>query len=332
MSHIALENNVRDDDREFFARELDSFVPDRVYDAHAHIWNSDHGEQVVWEKGFPSDVGLDEYRQFIDVLHPSRPVSALFLSIPFDKDRRHETNEWVAKNVAQDPTCRGHFFIEPDDDPDWVRQEVRRLGLHGLKCYHLYADMSPTWEAEIPSYLPERLVKIAGDEGWTITLHMVKSRCVADPGNLHWIRHYCETYPNMKLILAHSARGFQPSHNIEGLPKLQGLDNLYFDTSSNCEPHAHEAIIRFFGHERLMYGSDFYLSHLRGRTFGANDSFVWAEENASIWNQKQLAFVPSLIGLEHLRSLKLACWSARLSDSAIEDIFWNNAARLFGVQ
>ena len=40
---------------------------------------------------------------------------------------------------------------------------------------------------------------------------------------------------------------------------------------------------------------------------------------------------PVLVGLEHLRSLKWACWSERLSDSAVEDIFWNNAAKLFNL-
>ena len=66
--------------------------------------------------------------------------------------------------------------------------------------------------------------------------------------------------------LAHAARGFQPSHNLEGLPELTGLDNLWFDTSANCEPMAHQAIIRIIGHDKLMYGTDLPVSHGRGRS------------------------------------------------------------------
>jgi len=40
---------------------------------------------------------------------------------------------------------------------------------------------------------------------------------------------------------------------------------------------------------------------------------------------------PVVVGLEHIRSLKWACWSERLSDSQVEDIFYNNAARMLGV-
>jgi len=158
---------------------------------------------------------------------------------------------------------------------------------------------------------------------------MVKSRGVADSGNLHWIRHYCESYPNMKLILAHSARGFQPAHNLEGLPQLKGIDNLYFDTSANCEPMAHQAIIRHLGHEKLLYGSDFPVSHLRGRSLAASDSFIWLHEDNAVWDAAFGKIPAVLVGLEHLRSVKWACWSERLSDSAVEDIFFNNAARLF---
>lgn len=319
--------SLRAEDREFYERELASFVPGRVYDAHAHLWHRDH---KVW-KNLPEVMGLTEYRALIDGLHPGRRVSALFIPSSLD-ERAQLGNAWVSKETAADPSCRGLFFIKPGDDPEWVRQEVRRLRLHGLKCYHLCSRNQPTLEADIPDYLPERLVKVAHEEGWVITLHMVKSRAVADPSNLHWIRHYCETYPNMRLILAHSARGFQPAHNLEGLPKLTGLDNLYFDTSANCEQMAHQAIIRIIGHKKLMYGSDLPASHERGRSVAAADFFLWLYRDTPVWDAKNLPLRPVFIGLEHLRSLKWACWSERLTDSAVEDIFWNNAAQLFGVK
>ena len=33
---------VRDYDREFFEKELDSFVPDKIFDAHAHLYRKSH--------------------------------------------------------------------------------------------------------------------------------------------------------------------------------------------------------------------------------------------------------------------------------------------------
>ena len=331
MSSSSRLSCLREVDRQLFERELASFVPDRVFDAHSHlIAEADN----AWKQPeLPGKVGFREYMDLVEDLHPGRTQGALF--IPFATTRTEEcvalANQWVAEQLAGKPAFRGLFFIRPQDDPEWVRQEVRRLGLSGLKCYHTFSDHDPTWEASIPAFLPEPIVQVASEEGWVITLHMVKSRAVADPDNRRWIRHYCERYPGMKLILAHSARGFQPAHNLEGLPELAGLDNLYFDTSANCEPLAHQVVLRHFGPKRLLYGTDLPVSHLRGRSLGAADSFLWLYEETPVWGEKHLKIPPVLVGLEHLRSVKWACWSERLGDSAVEDIFWNNAVELLGV-
>ena len=81
-----------------------------------------------------------------------------------------------------------------------------------------------------------------------------------------------------------------------------------------------------------MYGSDFCAGPIRGRSVSAGDSFLWLYEENPVWNEKHMQVKPVLLGLESLRSLKWACWSARLKDTAIEDIFWNNAAELFGLK
>ncbi|MBN62091.1 MAG: hypothetical protein CME20_12105 [Gemmatimonadetes bacterium] len=319
-------------DEEFFAREIDAFLPDRVFDAHTHLWKQSF---VPWSiAGGPADVGHAEYLQLMQDIHPNREAGALFIpSVQTDGSGSFTPpNEWVAEASAQSDACRHLFFIRPEDDPEWVRQEVKRLGAHGLKCYHTMAPTQPTWEADIPAYLPEQHVRIAHEEKLVITLHMVKARAVADPSNQHWIRHYCEQYPDMRLILAHSARGFQPAHNLEGLAALSDLDNLYYDTSANCEPIAHQAIIRLCGHHKLMYGTDLPVSHGRGRSLSAADAFLWLYADSPVWGEKHMAIQPVLTGFEHLRSLKWACWSEKLSDAQVEDIFWHNAAELFGVR
>ncbi|MDA0207440.1 MAG: amidohydrolase family protein [Acidobacteria bacterium] len=327
----AAKSIATEEDRNFFEREIESFLPDKIFDAHAHLFKQG---TVSWDlKGLPPQVGYPEYQALIQDLHPKRRTAALFLPAfsPDKKDLLPQCNEWISQQVALSKDCVGGFFVKPEDDPEWVRQEVKRLKLRGFKCYHTMAAVTPTWETQIPDYLPEQLVKVAGEEGWSITLHMVRSRAAADEGNQRWIERYCRQYPNLTLILAHSARGFQPAHNLEGLHNLKGLDNLYFDTSANCEPIAHQAIMRIIGHKKMLYGSDFHVSHLRGRSVAVADSFLWLYEETPVWKEKQGTIKPVMVGLENLRSLKWACWSERLSDNAVEDIFWNNAAKLFGI-
>jgi glutamate-1-semialdehyde 2,1-aminomutase len=149
--------------------------------------------------------------------------------------------------------------------------------------------------------------------------------------NQETIRRYCRRYPNMRLILAHAARGFNPHHTVMGIDSLRGLANVWFDTSAVTDSGAVEAIVRTMGHERVLYGSDFPVSHLRGRCVGLGDSFLWISASNTDLNAPYAQIELTLVGLESLRMLKVAVMATGLSDSQVEDIFCNNAKRLFGL-
>ena len=65
-------------DREFFERELASFLPDRIFDAHTHLWRRDC---VPWSVSSDEDLGYAQYMSAIVDIHGGRKTKALF--IPF---------------------------------------------------------------------------------------------------------------------------------------------------------------------------------------------------------------------------------------------------------
>src|SRR5580765_4126542 len=74
---------LRDADRELFERELESFVPDRIFDAHAHLYEkwyfpegSAHRHNL---QHAPEQCGLREFRELSGWITPRRQVDALFL-------------------------------------------------------------------------------------------------------------------------------------------------------------------------------------------------------------------------------------------------------------
>jgi predicted TIM-barrel fold metal-dependent hydrolase len=327
-----------DADRELFARELDSFVPDVIYDAHMHAWAKSH----LPPSGYDAFRELEEdvidvaaYRLRMAEMLPGRHVAGGLIlpgAVSATGDKVAAQNAFTGAEAAAHPGWRGAMLVSPEMDPEYLRAEVRRLGLSGLKCYHVQSDRTPSWEADIPDYLPEAQAKVAHEEGLCITLHMVKARAVADPSNQHWIRHYCETYPDMQLILAHAARGFNPYHTMEGLATLRGLSNLWCDMAAVTDAGACEAIIDVLGHDRLLYGTDFPISHLRGRCVAIGDGFVWLYDDTLDWNTTSFQpLQPVFVGLESLRILKQAARHCRLSDRQVEDIFRNNTRRLLGL-
>jgi glutamate-1-semialdehyde 2,1-aminomutase len=114
-----------------------------------------------------------------------------------------------------------------------------------------------------------------------------------------------------------------------GIDALRGLDNVFFDTSAICEAAPFEAILRVMGVERLLFGTDFQVSQLRGRCTSLGDSFFWMYEDNVDWGQDP-AVGPTLVGIESLLALQTACHQRGVGDAAVERIFCSNARQLLG--
>lgn len=321
-----------DTDLELWDRELESFVPPRVFDAHAHLYEIGHftaNPPGLCASGPPS-AGWETFQERIAQITLRRQTGGLFFGFPATHVDFVKANEFVAQETRR-PKVRGQMLIHPSMDSEFIRDTVRRDGFVGLKPYHLFAAEKPTWEAAIPSYLPESHVRVAHDLGLSITLHIVRARALADESNQTVLRSYAERYPNARLILAHAGRGFNPHHTIAGIESLRGLPNIWFDTSAVTDCGAFEAIIRTFGHRRLLYGSDFPVSHIRGRCVALGDSFLWLSPENTKLDAAYAKLQFSLVGLESLRTLKVAALATGLTDSQVEDIFFRNAAEMFDV-
>ncbi len=310
-------------------------LPDRIFDAHAHLMDvADYAPAPVPEYmgGAPARHGLAVYRQYADRMHGARSVGGLFFGLTF-AGAREANNALVVSECAAAPagfTAFAQVLVWPGMDRDALRAEVKKPGVVGLKPYHVMATVEgPTWNARVEDYFPEWQAEIADEFGLTVTMHMVRPRALADPLNQTSIRRYAERYPNMRWILAHAARGFNVWHTIEGIDSLRGLKNVWFDTSAVTEAGAFEAIADVMGHDRLMYGSDYPVCMMRGRCVAIGDSFHWMYAPEMHLDEKHTALQPVLIGVESLRALSLAARRCRWTDAQIEDVYANNAVRLF---
>ena len=328
---MALTWELRDYDSEFFARELDSFVPTRIFDAHAHLYEIHHWGYPHPVSAGPASVTMEAFLDQIEWLMPGREVTGLFFGVGFHAGYM-ESNRFVAKEAKSRPGNFSEMVTPPDLDPELLRQTVKQMGFHGIKVYHTFVPEKPTWNAEIPLFLSEQHVRVAHEENWTITLHMVKDRALADPVNQRWITHYCRQYPGIRLILAHCARGFNAFHTVSGIECLRGLNNVWCDVSAVTEAPAMEAILNVLGPERLLWGSDYPISHMRGRCVAMGDQFVWFYEDSVDWQKisPNAKVQPYFIGHESLRSLKHAAMALRLKDSEIEKIFYGTAREMLG--
>jgi len=319
--------------------ELQSFLPDRLFDAHAHIYRvADLADNTGFVALGPEEVTVEVWREHMARLFgKSEVVGGLFFPMPFvpttqDDSSLDGPNEFMVEQLRSWPESRGLLLIAPYYDPERVRKYLENPQIVGFKPYHLFSEQKPTFEAPLNSFLPEWAWRLAHERQLVITLHMVRVQALADPDNQREIREMCLKYPQAKLVLAHAARGFHAPNTVKGLPALRGLENVWFDTSGICETTAIIAILKEFGPRRVMWGSDFPVSEIRGRSVTIGDGFAWVQWDTLDWDSNQVLANPTLVGLESLRAMQEVADNFGLNEQDIQDIFCDNALRLLGMK
>ena len=317
------------------AADLQERLPPRLFDAHAHLWrqadfeqpaagiwagSGDEATPAVWREHLAPQVGA------------ARLAGALFIPVPYPRPKRiAAVNAWVLASAAACPGSRALALVAPEMPPDELNPLLASPVLAGFKPYHTFSPVQPTFQAPLQTFLPEWAWALAHERRLVITLHLVRDQALADPENQREIRAYCERYPRARLILAHAARGFHSPNTIRGLAALRGLDNVWFDTSGVCERDAFEAILREFGPRRLMWGTDYPVSQIRGRCVTVGDGFAWLEADSVHWEKTGPQGRPTLVGLESLRALLAAADAFGLDEADLQDLFVGNAERLLGL-
>ncbi len=316
-------------DRKLLHRAIDGFVPEKVFDAHTHLFHSRHfaeGKRPVFlneDRGY----GMADFQAAMHLWMPGREVEGLFFGYPSAGNDRVGENAWVQSQIDLSTNSRALVLAAPTDDPAEVRRLLSSGVFVGIKPYRLYADVPDTKEAEIESFAPEWMWEACHDHDGFMMLHIMLADGITDPRNVETLRRLCRRYPRCKLILAHVARSFNYRHAREGLHHLVDLDNVVIDTSAVTQAGAFRAAIEILGPKRVLWGSDYMVSELRGSCITQGDGFTWI--HPEITGDKLTIFGQyTTVGIESLLCLREACEDTGMTQGDLEDIFRENALRL----
>ena len=309
--------------------QLQGFLPTKIYDIHAHIYKVSYlnlENANLWSEG-PAEVSISTWRKHISqFLGETDAKGGLFFPAPTPFADLMKENAYIIEQLALEKASRGLILVSPNSSLKELEILLDHPQIVGFKPYHVYSNEQPTTQSSIRGFFPEFLWKMAYDRNAVVMLHIVKDKGIADLDNLSEIREMCTRYPNIKLILAHAARSFHAPNARQGIKKLRGLENVWFDMSGICEPEAIKIILHEFGPRKLIWGSDFPISEMRGRAVTIGDGFAWLDTGFCNWG-KALAH-PVLVGIESLKALQNSADELGLNAEDLDDIFYRNAARL----
>ena len=330
---LQLVTELNELDRRLCERAVEGFVPERVFDIHAHLFHSRHfaagkcPEFLDEDRGY----GLADFHAAMARWLPGRRVEGLFFGYPSAGNDRAGENEWVRDQVlpvAAQTASRALVLAAPEDGPECVARRLAEAPFIGIKPYRLYAPVADTREAAIEDFAPEWMWELCTARDGVLMLHLMRAGGITDPVNVEAIRRLCQRHPRCRLVLAHVARSFHDRHAREGLQALVDLDNVVVDTSAVTQAGAFRAALEILGPRRVLWGSDYMVSELRGACFSQGDGFTWIHPEQEAARGLTVFGGYTLVGIESLLRLREACEDLGLNAADLRDLFHDNARRL----
>ncbi|MFA7174021.1 MAG: amidohydrolase family protein [Kiritimatiellia bacterium] len=325
-------------DKQVYERELCGFLPEKILDAHVHIFDhsclvpgAKFSGQNVYQK-FGGVFSYEQCLQWAATLMPEQQFHLNCFGQPsFESDL--EASADYCGRISDNQRCFGMALVSPHDSAEAVVKRVERNRLVGYKPYLNFVDWKETCDITIHDMLPSAQMEEADARGLAVTLHIPRSGRLADPVNQAQMAELCQRYPKAQIIFAHIGRAYYLSNVIGFLDGIAACPNAYVDTAMVNHEGVLEYAFRNFPRERILFGSDAPIAFLRGKSVEVNNQYAYlmGEDYAigsTIFDADHVVTFTSFY-YEQLRGIKLAVERAGLNRNEIENLFFNNAEQLF---
>ncbi len=329
--------NYTDADRAVFNEEFASWLPEKIFDVHIHLFPSDVfnpayavGPKSIYRK-FGGGYTLEQFQDCVCRALPGRQVASLSFSTPGLTIDIEKASQYSGK-IADHQRNFALALITPQCRIEDVRRRIETYKLLGYKPYRNMVPGKTGDEVEIFDMLTSEQLQYANEKGLILMLHIPKSRRLADPSNQRQMVDLCRRYPNIKVIFAHIGRAYY-LRCVEGmLDGIAACPNAYLDTSPCCEADVLEYTFSHFPRERIMFASDSPVGWIRGRSVEVNNQYIYLTgEDYRIGNavyDAEHVVNYTFFYYEQFRAAKRAAQRLKLSRAEIEAYFYTNAANL----
>ena len=324
--------NLTEYDYYIYQHEISPFLPERIFDAHTHLVNTEFHpnlqelNSLVYDYG---NVDLNSLNNWWQQLFPQSQITGLTFGFPTLNCDMQRINEFVAQEVVNSPN-KFSLLIHPDMPPEDLENTILKLKPAGLKPYLIFAKIEDPSQASITDFLPESHIALAHKYGLAVTLHVSKPRGMADKDNLKDIKRLVKEYDQCQFILTHCGRCFIAPNMIDALKDLPVVENLWLDTSAVCDMGVFLYLFDKYDRTKILFGSD-GLSGVAFRGSYIRLGMGWHLCSQEMVQRPRGQNIESatFAAYENLCAIFHAAKFCKLSKTDIQNIFYCNAERLF---
>ncbi len=325
--------DYRDIDRQTWEEELEDFVPNRIMDAHIHLYNHADFPEPPPPSRQTEDNDLADLNNWAQILYPGRQMNYLILGNPHPAIDVQRHVAFTKAQIEQMPEVRHNRLVKPSCTIEDIARDLEHPQFIGLKPYRTLSVTGDIAQCRIHEFLPHEQMEFANEHNLWVTMHLSRYHGCADEHNLDDLEEYTtKRYPGIKWLLAHCARSFTYWPIKQAVERLRDMPNIYYDTSAVTDPRPYVTLLTQEDPKRIFWGSDGIIAAFFHGFYAAMGR-AWQHFDA---DESELKFPhcdgrPILSVYEQLLSLKFAAEMAQLSRDQIEGIFWGNATAALGI-
>jgi len=341
--------------------ELADFVPDCFFDAHEHISPESLVGPMDEERkrsALTTYIGMEweELLQLYADMYPGKEPRYVvgFGFVIHELDVR-KANSYVLNKAKNDSRLLPMLLATPRD-PEALQigyEEAQKMGVtvYGVKPYFDFADKPGHFTAmdvELEEFVTTDMLEFCNQHKMVLILHTCDIG-MGSPALREKVQSILDTYPNLKLILAHMGRFYDKNQFFDflesGFFEKNKDKDFWFDVSSVTEE---EVFMRALAREdmipRLLFAADHpfglipgieMYSETMGGIFLTRDEYPWSDPKMLEQfkeERKELTYN----NYHCLQSLKNALY-ANITDpekliEVKKDIFYRNACKVFGIR
>jgi len=318
-----------DDDLLIYEREMRPYLSERIFDAHSHLLKTEcHDDINNSDDPFFYNVEMDDLQHCWQVLFPDSRVNGLVMGMPVYNCDLDAENRFVAQSITDD-NDRFSLMTQPQMSLEFLENAIKTYKPAGLKPYYVHALVHDKQNAGITDFITEEQLDTANKYGLCVTLHVSKPRGMADADNLAEISRLVKEYPKCQFILAHCGRCFITPNMADALDGLPVAENLWMDTSAVCDVGVFLELFSRYDPSRILFGTDLVnAAAFRGSYVRLGMS--WHTVTPPMISRKGgLQGRATFAVYENLSALFHAARHCHISEDDIQNIFYENAAKLF---
>jgi predicted TIM-barrel fold metal-dependent hydrolase len=337
-------------DREYYSRNIQGFMPERIIDVHTHIYKKEFRipglvDKTKRSQDWPSLVAdqnpIEDLLETYRILLPDYTVTpVLFGQTTIDCDL-DKNNEYVSA-CAKDKGFPALYCARPEESAGRVISKIKAGGFYGVKVYLNFAPpYLPKDEIRIFDFLPQHQLEALDAEKLVVMLHVPRSGRLRDPVNIAQMLEIDKRYPGVKLIIAHVGRAYAIEDLGDSLERL-AQSKMMFDFSANTNQQVFEALIRHIGPDRIMFGADLPVLRMRMRRIVEKGVYInvvprglygdVSEDPHMRESSGAEAEGLSFFFYEEIAAMRRAAEKEQLTKEEVKRMFFANAASLFNIK